>query len=123
MPDSAWRRPHGDTVTPEVARIVFERDRECFLHKLDPTHACRDAFGHAHSSFDVSRLTLDHVREKPRIGELTSHFAAKRGAKRAPSDPAHLVAMCALGNVGCPSRDVRDAERAYLAAIHREVAA
>ena len=102
---------------------MFARDRECFLHRLDAAHICRDAFGNAHNPFDVSRLTLDHVHEMPRIGELTSYFGAKRGAKRAPSDELHLVVMCHAGNVGCPSKEVREAERAYLAAIYRGAAA
>jgi hypothetical protein len=37
--------------------------------------------------------------------------------KRAPSDERHLVAMCHSANVGVPSKEVRAAERAYLAEV------
>lgn len=76
--------------------------------RIDPTHLCRDAWGTPHRSDDLERLTLDHVKDQPRFG------------RRAPSDPWHLVAMCASANIGGPSREVRYAERAYLAALGRE---
>ena len=60
-----------DTVTPEVAMAVIERDQGCVAVKLgEPRSDCH------------GRLTLDHVKDQPRMG------------KRAPSDPAHLVALC-----------------------------
>lgn len=57
---------------PEVRIAVLERDGGCVAAVAlgaDPA-GCR------------GRLTLDHVKDAPRMGV------------RAPSDPAHLVALC-----------------------------
>lgn len=59
-----------DPVTPDLRLAVLERDRDC-VAGLDPlADECR------------GRLTLDHVKDQPRMG------------KRAPSDMAHLVTVC-----------------------------
>jgi hypothetical protein len=65
------RRPHADPVTPALRLAVIERDHGCIAVRLgeDPM-ACR------------GRLTLDHVKDAPRMG------------KRAPSDARHLVTLC-----------------------------
>lgn len=97
-----------DPVTSEVREAVLARDRMCFLYRLDPLHTCKDAFGDPHSPFDRSKLTLDHVKRRLRMG------------RRAPSTPAHLMAMCAAGNVGVPSKDVRNLQRLYLADLYPE---
>ena len=101
-------RPNPDPVTTEVRAAVMVRDRRCFLARLDAEHGCRDQWGNPHPADDFARLTLDHVHDQP---------GGMKG-KRAPSDLGHLVLMCYAGNVGVPSREVRQAERAYL----REVA-
>ena len=59
-----------DPVTPELRIAVLERDRRCVASMFSDTDECR------------GRLTLDHVKDQPRMG------------KRAPSDRAHLVAIC-----------------------------
>lgn len=92
-------------VTPAVALAVFARDQRCFLAKIEPDHRCRDVWGRPHASTDLARLTLEHVKDGPRM------------AKRAPSDPAHLVALCGYANVAVPSRSQREAMRAYLKAV------
>lgn len=94
-----------DPVTPELRQHVLRRDGRCFLYRLDDTHACRDQWGNPHSPFDLSLLTVDHVKDEPRMGV------------RATSDARHLVAMCYAGNVGVPSKAVRQAQRAYLAEV------
>jgi hypothetical protein len=94
-----------DRVTPELRELVLRRDGRCFIHRLDPAHQCYDAFGYPHSPYATNYLTLDHVKDAPRMG------------KRAPSDERHLVAMCHSANVGVPSKEVRAAERAYLAEV------
>jgi len=91
-----------DRVTAEVHAAVLSRDGRCFLHRLDKDHICKNQWGVVHQADDRRWLTLDHVKDKPRMG------------KRAKSDLVHLVAMCWAGNVGGPSRAVRQAERAYL---------
>ena len=60
-----------DRVSPDLAIAIFERDGSCVAVKLgaDPA-GCG------------GRATLDHVKDLPRMG------------KRAPSDAAHLVAIC-----------------------------
>lgn len=60
-----------DRVTPELAAEVFARDRQCVAVTLGEDPASCDG-----------RATLDHVKDQPRMG------------KRAPSDAAHLVAIC-----------------------------
>jgi hypothetical protein len=102
------RKARKDPVTPEVREEVLRRDRRCFLSRIEPSHQCRDAWGTPHSPFDLDRCTLDHVKREARMG------------RRAPSDPAHLLAMCASANVGVPSKAVREAERSYLAELYPE---
>lgn len=61
-----------DPVTPDLRRAVLERDGwACVAPRLDP------AAGRCEG-----RLTLDHVKDEPRMG------------RRAPSDMAHLVTVC-----------------------------
>lgn len=67
------RKPFAkaDPVTPELRLAVLERDQECVAVKLgEPKADCR------------GRLTLDHVKDEPRMG------------RRAPSDAAHLATVC-----------------------------
>jgi|ERR1035437_378273 hypothetical protein len=65
------RHPHKDPVTPELRQAVLERDRGCVARRLDSL-----------AGYCSGTLTLDHVKEEPRLGV------------RAPSDPAHLVTLC-----------------------------
>ena len=60
-----------DPVTRDVALAVLRRDNGCVAVWLGESG--RDCRG---------RLTLDHVKDEPRIG------------KRAPSDMDHLVSLC-----------------------------
>lgn len=94
-----------DPVTPEVREAVLRRDGRCFLARTDPGHLCRDVWGYAHRSDDLSRLTLEHVKDEPRMGV------------RAPSDVAHLVALCGAVNIGVPSKVLRGAMREYLRSV------
>jgi hypothetical protein len=60
-----------DPVTGAVALAVLERDGGCVAVKLGASpYECRGP------------LTLDHVKDQPRMG------------KRAPSDVRHLVTIC-----------------------------
>jgi hypothetical protein len=96
---------HMKGVTPELHEYILKRDKCCILYRMDRRHICRDRWNTSHSPYDTSRLTLDHVKDNLMMG------------LRAPSDPHHLVAMCFSGNVGVPSKEVREAERAYLAQV------
>jgi hypothetical protein len=60
-----------DRVTPELAAEVFALDGGCVAVKLGASPS--DCGG---------RLTLDHIKDQPRMG------------KRAPSDLAHLASVC-----------------------------
>jgi hypothetical protein len=96
-----------DRVTPELHEAVLFRDRQCLLSAIEPDHVCRDRWGNMHEPWAWLHLTVEHVKDQPRMG------------KRAPSDMAHLVALCYAANVGVPSKSQREAFRAYL----REVSA
>lgn len=98
------RTGHRDPVSPSVHEAVLRRDGGCVAAILDPFHVCRDAWGMPHRWDSLRLLTVDHVKDEPRMGV------------RAPSDPAHLVAMCHGGNLWwAPTH--RPDERAYLARI------
>lgn len=94
-----------DRVTSELRWSVFRRDGGCVLARLEPGHVCRDQWGAPHAPDDLWRLTLEHVKDEPRMG------------KRAPSDMAHMVALCWWANVGVPSKQARAAMRDYLASV------
>ena len=92
-------------VTPELHAAVLVRDRACLLSKIEPDHLCRDTWGNPHAAGDLSKLTVEHVKDHSMMG------------KRAPSDMAHLVALCAYANIGVPSKSQREAFRSYLRAV------
>ena len=100
------RRPRRDPVTPETRAAVLERDGWCVLAKVDPDHQCRDVWGYPHHPADKARLTVEHVKDQLRMGV------------RAPSDMAHLIALCGGANVGVPSKAEREAFRSYLARVN-----
>lgn len=71
-----------DPVNEETRRFVLRRDGQCVAHVIDERHVCRDQWGVPHRSDELGKMTLDHVKDAPRMG------------KRAPSDAAHLVTLC-----------------------------
>lgn len=89
----------------DLRRRVLDRDRVCFMYRLDPSHRCFDQWGRQHEPDDRSRLTLDHVKVKPRLGRKADDVADQ------------LVAMCFRENDRPPSKATRIAERAYLDAL------
>lgn len=100
-----------DAVTPEVRAEVFARDQRCVLSIMDAAHVCYNAWGERHDSGDLDRLTLEHVKDKLRMG------------KRAPSDPAHLVALCGYRNaIRPPTKVERSWMREYLMRFVERVA-
>lgn len=94
------------TVSPALHAEIVTRDGRCFVSRLDPQHVCRDRWGLPHAATELHLLTVDHVKRHARMGV------------RAESIPARLVAMCWGANVGVPSREVREAERSYLAMLY-----
>jgi hypothetical protein len=85
---------------------VLDRDRVCFLKRLDPRHQCRTIFGLKHASDDRRFLTLDHVKKQLALGLLKRH------------KPWFLVAMCGMENNRPPTQATRMAERTYLATLY-----
>ena len=79
-----------DPVTPEVYAAVLARDGRCVAPQLGAGDLCD------------GRLTLDHVKDQPMMG------------KRAPSDPAHLVALCWRHHLDGWATAHRPALREYL---------
>lgn len=88
-----------DPVTHEVAVAVFNRDRGCVAVELGEW-----------ASTCSGRLTLDHVRDHPMMG------------KRAPSDMAHLVAVCWHHHLDGWATSHRPELRAYLERVNVEAA-
>lgn len=107
------RKPKADPVTPELRELVLHRDGQCVAALLDPTHACRDTWGWPHSPARLDLLTLDHIQD-----------GYGRMGKRAPSDPAHLVSLCAGAHLGSRwATSNRPALRWYLEEAERKRAA
>lgn len=82
-----------DPVTPELRVLVISRDIRQFVDRTPLFHSrrgsvasmpgCVAAFLAPSTSGPCwGRLTLDHVKDEPRL------------SKRATSDPAHLVTLC-----------------------------
>lgn len=84
---------------------VLIRDGGCLLAKIEPGHICRDVWGQQHAANDLDRLTLEHVKDASMMG------------RKAPTDAAHLVALCAAANFAVPNHSQREAFRAYLRAV------
>lgn len=66
-----WRRAASDKVDPGEAQYVLRRDNGCIAPRVDPA-----------SGTCAGRITLDHVKDDPRMGD------------RAQSDRFHLVSVC-----------------------------
>lgn len=81
-----------DPVTASVALAVLLRDGGCVAVRLGASPLdCR------------GRLTLDHVKDKPHVGDpIVKRGPDRRHRYRAPSDEAHLVALCANHHIGSP---------------------
>ena len=86
----------------DLRRAVLERDGCCVLLRLDPSHFCRTVWGEYHDPRDLDKLTIEHVKTERMMG------------RKAPTDLAHLVALCGYANVAVPSRVQRDGMRQYL---------
>jgi hypothetical protein len=92
------RRAHRDPVTPELHEAVLQRDGyACVARRLDSL-----------ADYCEGPLTLDHVKDQPRMGV------------RAPSDMAHLVTLCWHHHLDGWATSHRPELRAYLAAFSPE---
>ena len=95
----------SDPVTHDIREDVFERDRGCVLARLDKAHQCRDQWNTPHPSWELGRMSLEHVKDELRMG------------KRAPSDPAHMVTLCWSANLRPPTKAQRAMFREYLRGV------
>ena len=87
------RHSRKDPVTPELRAAVLERDGGCVAPRLVPAGELAASYGWVivetskrtyYLDACSGQLTLDHVKDQPRMGV------------RAPSDMAHLVTLCAF---------------------------
>ena len=87
-----------DAVTPELREAVLRRDGGCVASR----------FGlYPYAGPCDGRLTLDHVKDQPRMG------------KRAPSDAAHLVTLCWHHHLDGWATAHRPELRAYLREVEK----
>jgi len=100
------RKPRRDPVTPELRQFVLARDGACVRFKLDAGHGCRDTWSIPHAPNRLDLLQLDHVQD-----------GYGRMGRRAKSDPAHLVSLCAAAHLGGWATSHRPELRAYLASV------
>lgn len=100
-----------DPVTPEVRLFVLARDGGCVAVKLGESPAdCR------------SPLTLDHVRDQPKVGDpIVKRGPDRKHRYRAPSDPAHLATVCSFHHLEGWATSHRPELRAYLRTVSVEV--
>ena len=91
---------------PELREEILERDRRCFMTRLDPNHQCRDRWGNRHRSDDRRYLTMEHVKQHLAMGIMKKHL------------PWLVVALCGYENNRPPSAQTRMAMRSYLAALY-----
>ena len=99
-----WHRDEADKVTPELMEALWRRDKGCVLYQIEPGHECKDRWNNPHAYDRRDLITPEHFWED---------YAVK--GKRAPSDLAHTVLLCASVNIGAPSKARREAFRDWVA--------
>jgi len=106
-PDDDDRYGGRDPVTADVVHAVMVRQgHRCVARLLDPdADEC------------AGRLQMDHVKDQPAVGApIAKRGPARRRRYRAPSDPAHLVAVCEHHHLHGWATSHRPAIRDYLRA-------
>jgi hypothetical protein len=99
-----WHRPDDDKITPELMEALWRRDKGCVLFQIEPGHECHDKWGNPHGPDRRDLITPEHFWED---------YAVK--GKRAPSDLAHTVLLCAFVIINAPSAVRREAFRDWVA--------
>lgn len=92
---------------PAMREEILDRDRVCFMVRLDPNHQCRTRFGTKHRPDSRRLLTMEHVKQK-------------RGFLPRKHRVWLIVALCGFENNRPPSQQTREAMRAYLRALYPE---
>lgn len=62
-------KPRSNRMTTPSHDAVLALDRECVAVLLGATDVCRDRWGTPHVSWEASRLTVDHVKAAPMMGQ------------------------------------------------------
>lgn len=97
------KRPRKPKITPTLHEYVRRRDGACLAYLFDRHHVCAAPLGTSHAPTDLGKLTVDHVWPDGQALGLR------------PADTKYnLVAMCWKANVGAPSHELREFERAHL---------
>lgn len=103
----SWYKVDSDDIPEAMAMFKAAKENPCVAQTVDPLD----------SGNCSGRLTLDHIHR---------HAGGTKG-KRAPSDPEHLVTLCALHHLGEGDKGGRiwalanrPKLRAYLSAIYGE---
>lgn len=104
----------------ELRLAILSRDQGCVAPRLDRAAGpCRDRWQREFRQTDsllFQDLTIDHVRGKPPVGELTIEKEGGFG-KRPPDDPAHLVTLCWHHHLNGWATSHRPDLREYLAQV------
>lgn len=110
-----------DNVTPELRRQVLEADEyQCVAPRVDDlADRCRNRWGSylEPGAIHNDDLTLDHVKDQPKVGDPIEKRRASR--RRAPSDMAHLVTLCWHHHLDGWATSHRPGLRAYIAERER----
>jgi hypothetical protein len=89
-----------------MVAYLFARDKGCVAAKLDRGHQCATRFRQPHSSTDLSKMTIDHVKEHARMG-----------VRAESDDPRRMVTLCGFANNEGWASAHRKEERAYLRGV------
>lgn len=88
---------------PGVYEAVFERDRGCVLHFLEPGHECATRWGSPHAWDATELCTFEHVKENLGMG------------MKKVDDVRWAVVLCGAANARPPTKEQRALIREYLA--------
>jgi hypothetical protein len=97
-------------VDPGTVAAVLSRDKGCVAAQIDPAHECRDRFGWPHAWDDLAKMTMEHVKQAPRMGVRA--YVERDG--RRVADVSVLIALCHAGNLNWGPTH-RPEERRWLA--------
>lgn len=89
-----------------LAEQVLDRDKVCFMKRIDPAHQCMTRFRRRHASDDRRFLTMEHVKRRLALGIPKVHKLEQ------------LVALCGFENNRPPTAATRALMRSYLAALY-----
>jgi hypothetical protein len=96
-----------DPVDPELRIRIIHQDGGCLAPRLDPG-----------AGLCAGRLTLDHVKDQPKVGDpVVKRGPERRRRYRAPSDRRHLATLCHHHHLDGWATSHRGLLRDYLAGL------